>query len=216
MEIEVIQTGSSGNCTIIDGFLALDMGVSIAKLAPYLPGLKLVFVGHAHGDHFKASTIRHIAAHRPGVRFIGGDWMIPRFRAAGVPLTQIDMIREGAVYNYGVCKVSPVSLIHDVPNYGLRVKIGSERLIYLVDTVSIDHIEARGYDHLLVEANYKTEEIMQRIADKQARGEFAYESNAMARHLSYEDAMAWIARQAGPNTEYMLLHEHVEKTDKRE
>lgn len=210
MEINVIQTGSSGNCTIIDGFLALDMGVSIAKLAPYLDGLKLVFVGHAHGDHFKASTVRYISANKPSVRFIGGSWMVPLYQSAGVPLRQIDMVRDGSAYNYGICKVAPVPLIHDVPNFGLRVRIGEERLIYLVDTASVDHIEAPGYDHLLIEANYKTDEILQRIAEKQARGEFAYESNAMARHLSYEDAMAWIARQAGPNTQYMLLHEHRE------
>lgn len=208
---DVLASGSSGNCVILNGNIALDMGVPYKTIAPYAKDLKLVFVSHEHGDHFKASTIRALAAERPTLRFCGGEWMIKWFVAAGVPLRNIDVLELGKRYDYGEFQIKPVELFHDVPNYGLKVFTEDEKAIYIVDTGYVDSVEAKGFDLYLLEANHTQEEIDARIREKQASGEFAYEYRAAQNHLSQEQAMDWLARNAGPNSRYVFLHKHIDK-----
>lgn len=211
MTCEVLQTGSSGNCVILNGVIALDMGVAYKKVAPHVRGLQLVFISHEHGDHFKPSTIRALAAERPMLRFCGGEWMKGKFLAAGVPARNIDALWPGKRYNYGAFQIEPVTLYHDVPNFGLKIFSGGEKAIYIVDTGYVDDVEAAGYDLYLLEANHTTAEIKARIAEKQARGEFAYETRAAMNHLSREQAEAWLGRNAGPQSRCMFLHQHRDK-----
>lgn len=213
MIANVLKTGSSGNCVILNGVIALDMGVAYKKVAPHVRDLQLVFVSHEHGDHFKPSTIRALAAERPVLRFCGGEWMAGEFLSAGVPARNIDVLEDGKRYNYGAFQIEPVTLYHDVPNFGLKIFMGAEKAIYIVDTGYVDDVEAAGYDLYLLEANHTDAEIKARIARKQARGEFAYESRAAANHLSQERAEAWLARNAGPRSRYMFLHQHKEVKD---
>lgn len=210
MRFNVLQTGSSGNCVILNGVIALDMGVACKKAAPHVHGLQLVFVSHEHGDHFKPSTIRALAAERTLLRFCGGDWMAGKFLSAGVPVRNIDVLEAGKRYNYGAFQIEPVTLYHDVPNFGLKIFMGGEKAIYIVDTGYVDDVEAVGYDLYLLEANHTNADIAARIAEKQARGEFAYEVRAAQNHLSREQAESWLARNAGPNSRYVFLHQHKE------
>lgn len=210
MTCEVLQTGSSGNCVILNGGIALDMGVSYKKVAPHVHGLQLVFVSHEHEDHFKSSTIRALATERPMLRFCGGECMAGKFMAAGVPARNIDVLEAGKRYNYGAFQIEPVTLYHDLPNFGLKIFAGSEKAIYIVDTGYVDDVEAAGYDLYLLEANHTTAEIKARIAEKQARGEFAYETRAAMNHLSREQAEAWLARNAKEDSQFIFLHQHKE------
>lgn len=210
MNNEIIQSGSSGNCIILNDIIALDMGVSYKKLAPHVRRLQLVFCGHAHSDHFKKSTISKIAAERPTLRFCGGAWMASEFILAGVQPRNIDVLEAGERYNYGEFQIEPVPLYHDVENFGLKIYMGGEKAIYIVDTGYVDHIVAKDFDYYFLESNHTESEISARIAEKQARGEFCYETRAAANHLSQEQAMDWLARNAGPNSKYVFLHQHKE------
>lgn len=117
-------------------------------------------------------------------------------------------------YDYGLFQVEPVELYHDTPCYGLKIFMYGKKAIYCVDTGCINHVEAKGYDLLMVEANHTDADIAARIAEKQSRGEFAYEMRAQKYHLSHEQAMAWLAENAGPQSKYILLHQH--KQDEKE
>lgn len=152
MRFNVLQTGSSGNCVILNGVIALDMGVAYKKAAPHVRGLQLVFLSHEHGDHFKPSTIRALAAERPLLRFCGGEWMAGKFLSSGVPARNIDVLEAGKRYNYGAFQIEPVTLYHDVPNFGLKIFMGGEKAIYIVDTGYVDDVEAVGYDLYPLEA----------------------------------------------------------------
>lgn len=213
IQFDILQTGSSGNSMILNGILALDCGVPYSKIAPYIKGLQLIWVGHCHGDHFKESTIRKIAIERPSARFAGGAFMVEHFIRAGVPARQIDVLEAGKRYNYGLFQIEPVTLYHDVENHGLKIFMCGKRAIYAVDTGYIDHVQAEGFDYFYLESNHTRAEIEERIAEKQARGEFAYESRAAQNHLSQEQAMDWLARNAGPNSKYIPLHQHRERTN---
>lgn len=208
MTIDVLSTGSTGNSLILNGVLSLDMGIPYKKVAPHAKDLRLVFVGHEHGDHFKKSTIRSLSAERPTLRFCGGEWMAHLFISAGVNPRNIDVLEAGKRYDYGVFQIEPVTLYHDVPNLGLKIFMGGEKAIYIVDTGYVDDAEAKGFDLFLLEANHTKADIESRIKEKQARGEFAYEFRAARNHLSQEQALDWLAQNMGPNSKVVWLHQH--------
>lgn len=116
-----------------------------------------------------------------------------------------------SVYDYGAFQVSPVRLHHDVPNFGFRVFADGQKAIYAVDTGYIDDVRAPDYDLFMVEANHKEDEIKERLRQKRSAGEYAYETRAMATHLSEEQAMKWLANNAGTKSEYVLLHQHIDR-----
>lgn len=211
IRLDVLQTGSSGNCVVLNDIIALDMGVPYKKISPYARGLQLIFVGHEHTDHFKVSTIRTLAAERPKLRFCGGEWMVGKFIGAGVSTRNIDVLEAGKRYDYGTFQIEPVTLYHDVPNYGLKIFVNGKKVIYIVDTGYVDDVEAKDFDLFLLESNHTRAEIDARIAEKQARGEFAYETRAAQNHLSQEQALEWLARNAGTNSRYVFLHQHKDK-----
>lgn len=107
-----------------------------------------------------------------------------------------------------------VPLVHDAPNCGWRIGIGKEWLFYATDTATLDYLTIPNYSYYLnylIEANHTSAEIEARIAEKRSRGEFAYEVRAAQNHLSQEQALDWLARNAGPNSRYVFLHQHRNK-----
>ncbi|HNX82188.1 MAG TPA: hypothetical protein PKL77_08600 [Candidatus Omnitrophota bacterium] len=48
MKYNIIATGSSGNCVIIEDIIAIDMGVSFKAIDAYYKNLRLVLLTHAH------------------------------------------------------------------------------------------------------------------------------------------------------------------------
>lgn len=218
MRYDVVQTGSAGNMTILGGDIALDMGVSAKKVRPYIPALRLVFVGHQHGDHFNISTIREIARERPTLRFCGGLWMAEKFVAAGVKERNIDVLESGKVYDYGDFQIEPFELFHNVPNYGLKIYRDGEKALYAVDTGHMDGIEARNFDLYMLEANHTQAEIEAAVAEAQATESFTYRTRAAENHLSYEQAVDWLATQiVDPSKSiWVPLHQHKKKEGEHE
>lgn len=115
-------------------------------------------------------------------------------------------------------RVRPEKLPHNVPNCGYHIFNWTldEKLFFATDCSSLDGIEAKNYGLYMIESNHKKAEIEARIAAKQAAGEFAYEEEAARNHLSEEQAMDWLAANMGPESRYVLLHQHQEKEKKIE
>lgn len=156
--------------------------------------------------------------------------MVPHLLEAGVDKRMIDVHTPDVCVNYpGFVTLMPFSLIHDVPNCGWRIipcrvfwtatrgacTEREEPIFYATDCATLDGIEAKNYSLYLLESNHTKAEIEARIADKQSRGEFAYEVQAARNHLSQEQAMDWLARNAGPNSKYVFLHQHREEWEER-
>lgn len=216
MTYDILVTGSSGNCVVLNGEIAIDMGIPMKKLreSGYLKSLRLVLLTHAHGDHFNKSTVRSLYRERPALRWVCCKWMVPLLLEAGVDKRAIILVKPGRWYQCGFCRQFRAEmLIHDVENCGYHLKLDYETAFYATDTGTLDHIEAKDYDYYLIEANHTQAEIEARIAEKQARGEFAYEYRAAQNHLSREQALDWLSRNAGQNSQYVFLHQHKEDKD---
>lgn len=121
------------------------------------------------------------------------------------------MLEAGKIYDYGAFSVSPFELCHNVPQAGYRVFIGGERAIYATDTAHLDGIEAKDYDLYMIEANYQDDELQERIKAKMETGEYCYELNVANRHLSKEQADAFLNENISATSEFVYLHGHIEK-----
>ena len=78
-------------------------------------------------------------------------------------------------------------------------------------TRTVEGIVAKNYDLYLVEGNYEEEELEQRIKQKQEEGLYYYESRVRNTHLSKGQATDFLLNNMGENSEYVFMHEHVER-----
>lgn len=209
----MIATGSQGNAVTLGGEILIDCGVPYKKIAHIVPTLKLVLLTHRHQDHFNPTTIKRLHRERPALRFGCCEWMVPYLISAGVSPLVIDLYIPDALgfYRYGDrFKVLPFPLLHDVENCGYKIIFGEKRVLYATDTSTLDHITAQGFDLYLIEANHTEDELADRIRRKNEAGEFVYEHRVEKTHLSRESADAWLAMNAGRNSEVIYLHQHKE------
>lgn len=222
IKYDIISTGSVGNAVVIEDRILIDCGVSYKDIAPYVKSLRLVLLTHRHGDHFRESTLQRLAKERPSLRFAAGKWLIRDLIGLGVNPQRIDWLKPNVSLNYSSVfpasgnhrvSVTPVPLSHDVPNFGFKVILPGGKLFYATDTGNLNGISAPGYDLYMVEANYVTEEIMQKIAEKEAAGEFPYEKRSLKYHLSKEKADNFIYSNIGRSGEYVYMHTHIDAVE---
>ena len=210
VDYKILSTGSKGNAVIIGKAVLVDCGVAFKMIEPFVNDLRLVLLTHIHGDHFNPSAIRRLSHERPLLRFAACKWLIKPLVGAGVNQRQIDVLETGFSYEYGLCKVIPFPLSHDVPNCGYKLHFPGGKAIYATDSGNLNGITAKDYDLDLIESNYREEEIRERIAQKKALNQFAYEYRVLKTHLSEEQCNEFIFSNIGPLGVYVHLHTHLE------
>lgn len=220
MKFEIIQTGSDGNCTIVDGRIAIDIGVPWYKLEKYAQDLKLVLCTHQHGDHFNPRTVKALARRRPTLRWACGFWMAEHLIAAGVDRRNIDALDMNAWYKYQIGKDEWISVNgfetrHDVRNCGWRLfKSWKDTIFYATDLGTLEGIQGKGYSVYLLEANYTEADLQKRLEEKIEAGEFAHESRVAETHLSWEEAAEWLQQNMAPDSVWIPMHQHKEREAK--
>ena len=212
MKYNIISTGSIGNAVVINNNILIDCGVSFAKLKDFYKSFQLVLLTHIHTDHFNKTTIKKLAEERPTLRFGCCEWLVDDLIKCGVNKKNIDVYEIGKKYNYNNnMSISPVLLYHDVPQCGYRVFIDNEKLIYCTDTNSVEGISAKNYNYYLIEANYKAEEIKERIKAKEVLGQYCYEKDVILNHLSKEKCDKFLYDNMGNNSKYEYMHIHIDR-----
>lgn len=210
MLYKIIQSGSTGNCTVINNTIAIDLGISWKSLKEFQKTIKLVLLTHVHSDHFNLSTIKKLHKERPTVKFVCLKHLVePLSKAVGID--SIYVLEANKLYDLGICKVAAFPLKHDVPNNGWRIMIGKEKAIYATDTCNLYGITAKNYDLYLIEANYDLPDVLNKINEKRKNGEYVYEIRAVNNHLSIQQAHDFIDSNMGPNGIWEPMHKHKEK-----
>lgn len=209
MEFKIISTGSKGNAVILNDEILIDCGVPYKAIKPYVKGLKLVLLTHCHSDHFKPETIRKLAAERPSLRFGCGKWLLSSVLACGARKSNIDIYIPNTKNRYtDDLQLIMIPLKHNVSNCGYKIYLHGEKIFYATDCNNLEGIDAKGYDLYMIEANYEDAEIQERIAEKEAAGQYVYEYQVLNNHLSKQKADNFIAENAGINSRYVYLHGH--------
>lgn len=211
MNYKIISSCSTGNAVIIKDIILIDCGVTFKRLEKYHKKLKIVLLTHIHGDHFKKATIKKLAQQRPTLRFACCEWLLKPLLECGVDRRNIDVLQIGTKYDYRLFKIVPIKLYHDVPQCGYRVLFDDYKVIYATDTRTLEGITAKNYDLYLIEGNYEDEELEERIRKKQEVQQYCYEYRARYTHLSKGQASDFLLENMGDNSEYVFMHEHIER-----
>lgn len=211
MNYEILSTGSLGNAILLNNEFLLDCGISYKLIKSKLKYIKYIFISHSHGDHLKPSTIKRIAFEYPNIKFIVGYDLVSILTVYGVPKKNIFFLELSKWYKIGNGYLTKLDfLYHDVPNYCIHIRTQEWTLIYATDTYKIDHIEAKDYDFALIEANYDTdEELDKKIKEYEKRGEFTHLKRVKETHLSQLKALNWLQKNNIHN--YEFIHQHIER-----
>lgn len=200
---KIIATGSKGNAVLLHGVILLDIGVPFSNIKPYLKQIQLVYVSHEHKDHININTLKKLQFERPSLRVAVGKHMVEHLHG----IKNIDIVEVGNWYDYGVFKISPIQLYHDVTCYGLRIYKGDHKTLFATDTAHLNGIEAKNYDLYLLEHNYNEDTIHEQIKAIEDKGGFAYQKGAINTHLSEQQARDFIYKNKGEKHEVVRLHE---------
>ena len=200
---QVLSSGSQGNCIIYHKTIAVDMGIPYSNIKQIQSSLQIVLLTHIHGDHFNISTIKKLAFERPTLRFACGEFLAKYLEG----IKNVDILESGKIYDYGQFKISPITLYHDVPNFGYRIFKGKHKTIHITDTAHLEKIEAKNYDLYAIESNYNEDTIFESIKNKQAKGEYAYQLGSIKTHLSEQQARDFIFKNRGEHSSVLRLHE---------
>lgn len=220
MNYEILASGSDGNLTVVEGKIAIEMGVTWGTVEPYSKDLKLVLLTHVHSDHFKKPTVKRLAKARPTLKWACRDWMVGPLLEQGVDARNIHVLPPDQWQHYA----SPLNLVvcpfdtqHNVPNCGWRIwRNQTDSIFYATDLGCLDGIEAKGYGTYLLEANHTQADIEQAVIEAMEHGEFTYRTKAAENHLSYEQAVDWLTENMGPNSEWVQMHKHIERSEEHD
>lgn len=199
----IISTGSKGNCEIAMQSVMIDIGVSFAKIKPYLKDIQIVFLSHIHGDHFNKKTLLRLQYERPTVRVACGEWMLEHLQG----VNNVDVLELNKWYDYGLFKVSIGKLYHDVPNNFFRLDFGGYKVFRATDTYTLKGITAKNYDLYAIEHNYDEEKVKQAIEIANETGEFCHAKGSEHTHLSYRQAWNFINENKKETSETVQLHQ---------
>lgn len=208
MKYKIISSSSKGNAILIEGFLLLDCGVSYKKLEKQLKEIKLIFISHSHKDHLNTITMKQIVYKHPNIKIICGSEIVAEklVRDSYVPMKNIYILKPSKWYDLGMLKVKLEPLEHDTPNFCLKAEIKGKKMIYIVDTASVSHIEAKNYDLFLIESNYNQEILEEHIRNCEDENEMYYLQRIPKTHLSFEMANSFLIENMSNTSEYCYIH----------
>ena len=208
MNYNIVDSGSKGNLIIINGFFALDMGITYKKAKSFLKGIKIVFISHIHSDHLNKTTIKQLAYNFPNIKYICGSTDIVDIlvNQCNVKKSNIYALASNKWYDLGAIKVRLEQLTHDVSNHLIKFQIKDKKGIYIVDTDNVDNVVAKNYSLYLIEANYQDEILQQHKAEKDEKGEFDHLYRVENTHLSFSQANDFLIENMGNNSIYEYIH----------
>ena len=210
VDYEIIRTGSKGNAVLLNDDILVDCGVPFKVIQPYLGAITKVCITHRHKDHLNIATLKKLVLYKPSIVFICNMDVFPILRDE-VKAKIIHCVSEGKTIVFKNVEICPFECVHDVQTFGYKFnfKEFNEKVFYVTDTGNLDNVVAKDYNLYLIEANYKTNEINNRIKNKEG---YKHEWRTLETHLSYEQAMEFLGNNSSVESEYVLLHEH-ELTD---
>ncbi len=209
MKIYVIESGSKGNCTLVENdgrFLLIDMGVSLCALANFLKEINhniydidALLLTHCHGDHTK------------GIKYLPP---LPIYCTEGTyDALNTRMITPFEEFELCGLTITPIKTSHDAPNsVGFVLKNDVDSLVFLTDSGYIPE-KTLKYMHnatyYVIEANHNLKMLYQSHRPADLKERIASDVG----HLSNEDAACYMVDLVGENTKEIVLAHLSEETN---
>lgn len=207
MKYNIIGSSSKGNAIIVEDKILLDCGVTYIKLKSYLKDIKLIFISHVHKDHLLPPTIKKISYNYPTIKFLTGSVeVVKKLKELNVPSKNVIYIPNHFWYDIGIAKIKLEKLEHDTPNYALLFEYKGKKCAYIVDTASVENIEAKNYDLYLIESNYKRDILEEHLLNCEEEDRIYLERVPLT-HLAYEAANDFLINNMGNNSSFEYIHQ---------
>lgn len=196
MTVEVLASGSSGNCTAIysaTGLLLIDCGMPImwtlARLGGRLPDA--ILITHEHGDHSKAVK-----------KFIkrGVDIILTQGTREALDIEHYNLftIKAGDTLKVAGVEVEVLPSIHDAAepvNFILSDEV--DRVLFVTDTGAIPEV-AGEFTKIFIEANYSEPSLLSSDIDA------GQKRRILQNHLSVEQVENFLKHY--PKAAVELIH----------
>jgi len=198
LEYKIIESGSKGNCLIIDDMM-FDCGVNYKAIRQELYEIRYLFITHTHTDHLKLSTFNRIVRDFPRITTVG-NWDV----GYKVPLNET--VGDYTVLELPDRKIQCFPCVHDVPTTGFAVTIGDESFIYATDTASLEHAPDMKFNYFFIESNHD-ENIIKQIRNTAVK-QYGYDAwKGAMRHLSTQQSKAfYYMHRKDKDSLYIELH----------
>ncbi|WP_028983302.1 MBL fold metallo-hydrolase [Sporolactobacillus terrae] len=185
MEIQVIASGSSGNCyRIRDGTtsLLLECGIQIKRIQQalnfHLTDVDACLISHEHGDHSKAAA---------DVLKAGIDIYTSAGTASALGLSghHMKLVREKEPFSIGTFTILPFDTEHDAAEpFGFLIADQSgEKLLFATDTYYIKY-KFQRLTYIMIECNYSVDILNDNIEAGQVLG--VLKNRLLKSHFSLE------------------------------
>ena len=218
MRLQVIGTGSSGNCYALHAggrILLLDAGLPVRQMIRAIPNWGRVIgclVTHEHGDHAKsAAHLTQLGI--PVYMSKGTDEAIPREDGC---LTKFNRLQALSPVSVGEFTVLAFEAQHDAAEpFGFLVRYNptGETLVYATDTYYLKHTFP-GVHYWVVECNYVEELIDAQTEDGELSA--ALRRRLKKSHMSLRRlADALQANDLSKTRAIVLVHLSDERSDER-
>lgn len=196
MNYKIIQSGSQGNCVVINDVM-IDCGVPYKKIKAELYNIRFLLITHVHTDHFDLNTYLKIRKDFPRIKTIGNYEV---HQKCGVDyISNSGYIVQSKPYEF-----LPFDCVHDVYCQGFLWVHEGKSIIYATDTSSLEHAPKIKYDHLFLESNHDEKKL--ELAINERKGDYSPFSNGM-RHLSTQKCKTfYYLNRRGRNSELIELH----------
>lgn len=175
LNIKVIASGSSGNCTLIQSSSAenilLDAGVpyvKIAKAADFKP-IDFALITHEHNDHANKSTIKTLLERGVEVYMTAGTRNALKFENRH-NLHALKYQFNSKAIKIGSCKFKPLEVIHDAAEpVAFQLEDVDDRILYATDAKAVPY-SADVFTKMIVETNFGEETLLaSQVDDYQKR-----------------------------------------------
>lgn len=151
MKVNIISTGSKGNCVVVDECIMIDAGASTPT-----SGIKALLLTHAHGDHTKhLPRYRHILTYTSARVLQSIMQKFPELSISGLECSGLAVYDEDNEKWY---EVRDVKAKHDIPCCGWIIRRydgrhNCESILYATDFSELGDVDLSRMDAIFVECN---------------------------------------------------------------
>lgn len=216
MIIQVLASGSKGNCTYLSSNntkILIDAGINYTRLKNELNKIDVepssldgILITHMHSDHTNglSSIIKKVQIPVFAKKELEND--LKKI----VPNEYLEIIDDEFIIND--FKVEVINASHDVPAFGYIIESNNKSIMYLTDTGYINrkyYEKAKNKDAYIIESNHDEKMLME--------GPYPYILKQRVisdkGHLSNRYTGKFLNKTIGNNTKYIVLAHLSEKNN---
>ena len=197
LKYEIVKSGSSGNCVIVNDVM-IDCGVPFKMIKEKLYDIAYLIITHIHSDHVNSRTLDAIKREFPRITIIGNHEVYQAFKTDVISNEGFDVLTKDYCFTPFLCP-------HNVLVHGYVWEWENQRIIYATDTMTLEHAPTdEKFDWFFIESNHDVKKL-EEIKNREYTGYSPFLSSQ--RHLSTFDSKTfYYVNRRDKTSQWIELH----------